>query len=93
MKMLKNPPKYNIIPYLSVQIKSDEYENIIYHYSNIEVNKESDIENTVPLSYSYNIISGTINDSSRKNFDEVVASILFDIIQNLEKQQKGQSND
>jgi len=87
MKKSQNPPKYDVIPYLSVQIKSDKYKDIIYHYSNLEINKSDGDVSPIPLSYSCNIISGTVDDSS-EDLENVVASILFDIIKNLEKQQR-----
>jgi hypothetical protein len=88
MNNLQNPPKYDIIPYLSVQIKSDKYKDIIYNYSNLEINKSEEGASLIPLSYSYNIISGTLDDASKGDFEKVVASILFDVMKNLEKQQR-----
>lgn len=85
-KMLPAPPKYNLFdnPKVNnqcVAIDSGPYSGVVYYYDVVSIGKEDLTGDTVPLSLTYQVVSGIIVDS--KAFEDQVTAILFDIIEKI----------
>ncbi len=82
---LKPPPKYKAIlndqvkDFTCIRIIDGKFKNVEYHYDVITMG-EDDGSDSVPLTFTYQLVSGNISEAQTPKFYDTIASILFAVI-------------
>lgn len=84
---LPKPPKYSITEeevfgVACIRIDEGPYSGVVFHYGPIRIEPDDGSDN-IPMKFSFVLDSGAeaLNDDGL--FRDVVASILFDIVENV----------
>jgi len=84
-------PNYKLFEHKNVKdltcvlIENGEFEGIAYHYGVVSVTPSENEDDQIPISYSYDIIEGSVNDEQKQEFQNVISEILFDIVAGKEE--------
>lgn len=79
-------PKYKVFDHKNIKdlscvlIESGEFEGIAYHYGVVSVDPDKEEDGEIPVKYSYELVEGTISQDKIKEFEDVISSILFNLI-------------
>lgn len=86
-------PKYetflsnDVKDFTCIRILEGEFRNVQYHYDVIKMGKD-DGSDSIPLTFTYQVVEDNIDKSQRSRFQDTIASILLDIISTI----KGEDN-
>lgn len=95
MTNLPTPPEYSLVEndqvkdFVCIKIESGEFEDVTYNYDVVSIGEDGDAE-TVPLTYNYTIIVGEdkVSAAQKDAFEDITATILYDIITNVHEVEK-----
>jgi hypothetical protein len=70
--------------FVCIRIDEGEFEGIVYHYENLKIGEETE-DGGALLNFNYHIVESFIaeemlTDKIKTNFEDTIASILFDIL-------------
>ena len=87
---LPNPPQYEVFDHESVKelscikIVEGDFDGVTFHFDIVKLMPEELENGTIPLRYTYTMMEGVILEDEKEQFEEIVTSILFSLVEENE---------